>query len=45
MAQRGIREYDAKKMIARYLPNFTSAINYDGKVALVTPTTRPCLDS
>jgi ATP-citrate lyase beta-subunit len=41
MAQRGIREYDAKKLVARYLPNFTSAVNYDGKIALVTPTTRP----
>lgn len=41
MAQRGIREYDAKRFVARFLPNFTSALNYDGKVALVTPTTRP----
>ena len=41
MAQRGIREYDAKKMIARQLPEFTSALNYEGQVALVTPHTRP----
>jgi len=41
MAQRGIREYDAKRMVARYLPEFTSALKYDGKVALVTPHTRP----
>lgn len=41
MAQRGIREYDAKRMVARFLPQFTSSLNYDGKVALVTPHTRP----
>lgn len=41
MAQRGIREFDAKRMIAQFLPNFTSMLNYSGRVALVTPTTRP----
>ncbi|OQW95611.1 MAG: ATPase [Beggiatoa sp. IS2] len=41
MAQRGIREFDAKRMIAQFLPNFTSVLNYSGRVALVAPTTRP----
>lgn len=41
MAQRGIREFDAKRMIAQFLPNFTSVLNYSGRVALVAPITRP----
>ncbi|MBF0367106.1 MAG: ATPase [Oligoflexia bacterium] len=39
MAQKGIREFHAKKMLAKYLPEFTRAVNYDGKIALVDPTT------
>ena len=39
MAQKGIREFDAKRMLARFLPEYTSSVKYDGKIALVTPTT------
>lgn len=40
MAQRGIREYVAKKMLAKYLPNFTEQkFVYPGKVVLVSPET------
>lgn len=40
MAQKGIREFDAKKMLAKFLPKFTpGGITYDGKVALVSPET------
>ena len=40
MAQRGIREYVAKQMLAKYLPNLTEGkFTYAGKVALVTPET------
>ena len=39
MAQKGIREFDAKKMLARFLPEFTTSVSYEGKVALVTPQT------
>ena len=35
MAQRGIREYDAKKMLAKYLPDY--GFNLPIKVAMVTP--------
>jgi len=40
MAQRGIREYDAKKMLAKYWKEYVSKdFNYAGKVALVDPDT------
>ena len=40
MAQRGIREYDAKRMLAAELPKLLGAnFTYEGKVALVTPET------
>ena len=39
MAQKGIREFDAKRMLAKFLPEFTKAVNYEGKVALVDPDT------
>jgi len=38
MAQKGIREFDAKKMLARWLSDFAD-IQYEGKVALVSPET------
>ena len=36
MAQRGIREYDAKKMLIKYLPDY-GEFNLPIKVAMVTP--------
>ena len=39
MAQRGIREYDAKRMLAAQLPKGGGAASYEGKVALVGPET------
>jgi ATP-citrate lyase beta-subunit len=40
MAQRGIREYDGKKMLARYWSEYFHYIErYEGKVALVGPET------
>ena len=40
MAQRGIREYDAKRMLAAQLPNYLKGgFGYEGKVALVGPDT------
>ncbi len=40
MAQRGIREYDAKRMLASELPKYLGdAFGYEGKVALVGPET------
>jgi ATP-citrate lyase beta-subunit len=40
MAQRGIREYDAKRMLASELPKYLgSGFGYEGKVALVGPDT------
>ncbi|HPE63517.1 MAG TPA: ATP citrate lyase citrate-binding domain-containing protein [Methanothrix sp.] len=39
MAQRGIREYDAKKMLAERLPNYVPDFDYDGQIVLVTPET------
>lgn len=40
MAQRGIREYDAKKMLAKYWIDYVSKdFSYPGKVALVDPET------
>lgn len=40
MAQKGIREYDAKRMLASmFQKRFPGACRYDGKVALWTPET------
>lgn len=40
MAQRGIREYDAKRMLARELPKYLKGnFGYEGYAALVTPET------
>ena len=39
MAQRGIREHDAKIMLAKYLPDYIDNFSYEGKLALVTPDT------
>ncbi|MFH0799500.1 MAG: ATP citrate lyase citrate-binding domain-containing protein [Pseudomonadota bacterium] len=40
MAQRGIREYDAKRMLATELPRFLGGkFAYEGKAALVKPDT------
>jgi ATP-citrate lyase beta-subunit len=39
MAQRGIREFHAKKILAKYLSEYSNGkFHYDGKVALITPT-------
>ena len=41
MAQRGIREYDGKKMLARYWSEYVSKqYSYPGKVILVNPSTK-----
>ncbi len=39
MARRAIREYDAKRLLAKYLPDYLEGLSYPGKVALVTPQT------
>ena len=39
MAQRGIREYDAKRMLAKYLPDYLKDFSYKGEIALVSPQT------
>lgn len=39
MAQRGIREYDGKRMLARYLPEYLSDFSYKGNLVLVSPDT------
>jgi len=39
MAQRGIREYDAKRLLARYLPEYLNDFSYNGNLALVEPDT------
>lgn len=39
MARRAIREYDAKRLLAKYLPNYLEGFSYPGEVALVTPET------
>jgi ATP-citrate lyase beta-subunit len=39
MAQRGIREYDAKRILARYLPEYLNEFSYKGNIALVGPQT------
>jgi ATP-citrate lyase beta-subunit len=41
MAQRGIREYDGKKMLAKHWQEYVSkTYSYPGKVVLVNPTTK-----
>jgi ATP-citrate lyase beta-subunit len=38
MAQRGVREYDAKRILAEHIDRFSNGtFKYQGKVALVTP--------
>jgi len=39
MAQRGIREHDAKRLLARNLPEYLNEFSYKGEVALVGPET------
>jgi len=40
MAQRGIREFDAKRLLTKYWPEYISRdFGYPGQVALVTPDT------
>ncbi|HPC88867.1 MAG TPA: ATP citrate lyase citrate-binding domain-containing protein [Methanothrix sp.] len=39
MAQRGIREYDAKRLLARFLPEYLDGFSYKGDIALVGPET------
>lgn len=39
MAQRGIREYDAKRMLAQYLPDYLKDFSYKGDMVLVGPDT------
>lgn len=39
MAQRGIREYDAKRILAERLPNYIDDFDYDGEIALITRDT------
>ena len=39
MAQRGIREYDAKRLLARILPEYFKDFSYRGEMALVEPET------
>ncbi|THB66847.1 MAG: ATPase [Desulfovibrio sp.] len=40
MAQRGIREYHAKQLLAKFLPEFAPALNYEGLGVLVGPDTK-----
>ena len=39
MAQRGIREYDAKRLLAGFLPEYLNEFSYKGDIALVGPET------
>lgn len=39
MARRAIREYDAKRLLAKYLPSYLEGFAYPGKLTLVTPET------
>jgi len=39
MAKRAIREYDAKRLLAQYLPDYLTGFTYPGLVALVTKDT------
>lgn len=41
MAQRGIREFDAKRLLARFLPEYLDDFAYKGEVALIGPETDP----
>ncbi len=40
MAQRGIREFDAKRMLAETLKKYDPGFAYEGRIALVTPSTK-----
>ncbi len=39
MAQRGIREYDAKRLLAKCLPEYLNEFSYKGDLVLVSPET------
>jgi ATP-citrate lyase beta-subunit len=39
MAQRGIREFDAKRILAEMLPGYIDDFDYNGEIALVTADT------
>jgi len=39
MAQRGIREYDAKRLLAKHMPQYQSDFSYQGNIVLVDPET------
>src|SRR5512136_1964424 len=39
MAQRGIRENDAKRLLAKYLPDYLKDFSYRGDIFLVGPDT------
>lgn len=39
MAQRGIREYDAKRLFAKFLPDYLDDLSFKGEIALVGPDT------
>jgi ATP-citrate lyase beta-subunit len=39
MAQRGIREFDAKRLLAKYLPEYLNDFSYKGNLILVGPET------
>ena len=39
LAQRGIREYDAKRILAERLPGYIDDFDYNGEIALITPDT------
>jgi len=39
MAKRAIHEYDAKRLLAKYLPDYLAGFTYPGKVARVTKDT------
>jgi ATP-citrate lyase beta-subunit len=39
MAQKGIREYDAKRLLAQYLANVLQGLSYEFKAVLITPQT------
>jgi ATP-citrate lyase beta-subunit len=39
MARRAIREYDAKRLLARYLPDYLPGFSYPGKIVLVEADT------
>ncbi|MFH1786714.1 MAG: ATP citrate lyase citrate-binding domain-containing protein [archaeon] len=39
MAQRGIREYDGKRLMAKFVPDYWKGFNYPGKIVFVDPKT------